>query len=846
MHKGKHSYISFDGTWLGDVKFTPVLFDNHIYNKLIDRKLLKMSSFEKHHFVGSCLLEEIKAAPSGGFIFPAIVDFIHAVREDLLPTYTFYSFEIFLDNYAGLNEKESLFIRGKIVGRYIPRSEYQAFFPIGLGGTFKGSHFSVAHFSPDVDTVIASFHGFLDAFAARIGDGIHYWQVPAGPPSENIEIDNLFFKALGRGVFDVCVNTAREISVNSMDLVSQRNMTTLKVTDRSIGIAHGRSDNSVVVTLENGDYYADWRAIDFDEVRLIINQFGMILKTFEKSLYMVAVQCLLKKASFHKNVTALLANAFAKFLDEKASDPYLLEKQRAFITKVLNLDKGLDATIGSFLSSTETFAELYSVMNGLDESSDIENVLKVVHEALSQYFEYLDTLDVAIAVKRKVLNIAPMTLSHLDSFETILEKMEGFSHLTVVHADINHQTPLGVIHAKDLKNSGLATVSIRDFSNGDEMDKPPYIDIISCIDHHKSELKTCKPARMIVSDAQSSNSIIARMNLEINRKYSTGGLSKEQINAQIEGIRGDLNDPVSMRIMQKLLSKKEVFSVRGMHYISIDKEFLDYYHFLFAILDDTDLLTKVTAYDVYVVCDLLNSMKSIQAKKEVEIVNFDNLDKDDASFAYNAARKLLQTHDLYSLYNANHDVKEKKLDEMLKKATSTLEKPFFQDTKILGKYAQIGQFKMFFSNHATFQRKRADIQKHWLRRCKVAASSNSDLSIFVFMVSTVDSAGDLFTGDVTKHAKINDEVWVTCLEDNRASLERMKRFLTSLMRSPKVYPQNLKVNLHGSCSSLKEALKKISKRISIKVTEKEKLSVAELFIESKSLKSRKTDIAPYL
>ena len=73
MNKGKESYISFDGTWLGDVVFTPILFDKNIYNKIESKELTKMSSFEKHRYVGSILLEEIKAAPDGAFIFPAII-----------------------------------------------------------------------------------------------------------------------------------------------------------------------------------------------------------------------------------------------------------------------------------------------------------------------------------------------------------------------------------------------------------------------------------------------------------------------------------------------------------------------------------------------------------------------------------------------------------------------------------------------------------------------------------------------------------------------------------------------------------------------------------------------------
>jgi predicted esterase YcpF (UPF0227 family) len=842
----KKTYISFDGEWLGEVVFTPQFFKKSIYNQLQNKSLQKMSSFEKHRFVGNILLEEIKASPAEAFIFPAIVDFITKVRASILPTYTFNSFEIFLDNYSNLSDKEALYLRGKVVGRFIPRSEYQAFFPIGMGGTFKGSHFSVAHFSPDVDTVIASFHGFLDAFAAKVGTGIHYWQVPSGPPAESIEIENLFFKALGKNVFDVCVKTSRNLFITSLDLVSQDNLVVKKLSDRSIGIEHQRMQNSVIVTTDKGEYYADWRAIDFDEVRMVINHFVMALRSFEKSLYLTAIEFLLKKVNFQDKASEIMDRKISTFFNKDSQNELSIQRQDLFLKEVLGHSAGISSSVKDFLSKTALFKDLYRHLQSIEKDTQVEKGLQLLHKAFEGYFTHLDTLEIAVAVKRKVLKISPVTVSHLDDYETVVEKMGTFSHLTVVHEEKDCLTPLGVIHAKDLKKESLATVSIRDFSNSDEMNKADYIDIISCIDHHKSELKTKSPSRMIVSDAQSSNSIIARMNMTINEKYCTGGYTPKDVSEQIKDLKGELEAPSGMRIMKRLLSKKEALMKKAMHFVSKDKVFLDYYHFLFAILDDTDLLTKVTAYDVYVVRDLLNKMKSLMLNREVEIVDFDNLDAESNEFAQNAAKKLLQTHDLYSLYNANYSKRELKIDEMLKKATSTMEEPFFQDTKVLSKHAQIGQCKLFSSNHATFMKKRSDIQKHWLKRCAGAASKNSDLSLFVFMVSTIDSAEDLFAGASVIGSDIKDEIWITCGDGDRSSFEKAKKFLFNLLKSPKVFPQKVDLHLYGKLADLKEATAKISGRINISTSVKGKIPIAELLVDLKSLKSRKSDIAPYL
>ena len=843
MSKGSKSYISFEGSWLGDVVFTPQLFKKSVYDKLKDKSLKTMSSFEKHRFVGAAILEEVQLASSGDFLLPAIVDFIESVRETLLSSYNFSSFELYLDNYASIAEKDMLLIRGKIVGRFVPRGEYQAFFPIGMKKNFKGSHFSVAHFSPDVDTVIASFHGFLDAFAAKVGTGVHYWKVPLGPPIGCIEIDNLFYKAFGESVFDVLATKSRDMSLISMDLVSQKNIIKKKLSDKSVGINQKRSEKSVIVTDDEGQYLADWRAVDYDEVRIVVNTFGLMLREFEKCVYMIAVEHLLNNTEMSKLMDKLLAKSLQSFFLSDSSDTLTAELMNLFIDKVLGLSDGLSASANDFLSSTPILKSALSALEGMKTKADVEKSLSVLHESFKDYFAYLDTFEVALAVKRLVLNIESKYLSHVDSYETIRQKMEGFSHLTVVHEENDRATPLGVIHDRDVKGKSLATASLRDFSNDDEMDRAKYIDVISCIDHHKSDIKTNQPSRVLISDAQSSNSMVARLNIEINQKYSTGGYTPKEVNEQIEALSQSFDTNDKMRLMKRLLSKKEALSNDSLYFISREKEFLDYYHFLFAILDDTDLLTKVTSYDVHIVCDLINTLKSLMVKKEVEVVNFDDLDSEDSNFAKNAARKLLASHDLYSLYNDNFIKKEVKVEEVLKKATTLHEVPFFQDTKIIGKYAQIGQFKLYASNHTTFHKRKAEIQKHWLKRCQEAAKEHAGLSVFIFMVSTLDSAEDLFSGAEQGEYQEKDEIWVSCLEDNRDAYEKARRFISNFLKSPRVFPQTLDMQLHGKLSDLQDAIGKISSRISVH-PHKGKKPLAELYVDLKSIKSRKSDIAP--
>ena len=73
------------------------------------------------------------------------------------------------------------------------------FFPLAWVKVYSGTHFITAHLSPDVDTMIASFWGWMDAFGARIGTGLHLWCLPGGPPDS--PFTSIFRDMFGSGLF---------------------------------------------------------------------------------------------------------------------------------------------------------------------------------------------------------------------------------------------------------------------------------------------------------------------------------------------------------------------------------------------------------------------------------------------------------------------------------------------------------------------------------------------------------------------------------------------------------------------------------------------------------------------
>src|SRR5690606_20255447 len=140
---------------------------------------------------------------------------------------------------------------------------------------------------------------------------------------------------------------------------------------------------------------------------------------------------------------------------------------------------------------------------------------------------------------------------------------------------------------------------------------------------HKSDLTTFSPPAASLSDAQSTNTLVAQKAFELN----------------------DAN------------RKKP-------NYIHPEREYIEYLHFLYGIIDDTDLLTKVSALDVQCVASLLNRLKSLANGKKQTIVKIDDLPR-NSTFPKKAAKIILQNEDMYSLYRKVFQFREKEVEKNL-------------------------------------------------------------------------------------------------------------------------------------------------------------------------------------
>ncbi|MCC6127847.1 MAG: hypothetical protein IT584_01420, partial [Chlamydiae bacterium] len=147
-----------------------------VFQRFAQEDFLTLPNHKKCEEVNRTLLGLIQQEPEPCFLLSSVLEFVERIdQEKILHHYTFNSFELWLNQSSGLKFEENFHIRAKIAGKRLERSDYQILFPIGMGKVYEGTHFVTAHRSPDLDTTVASFWGWLDAFAARVTDGLHVW-----------------------------------------------------------------------------------------------------------------------------------------------------------------------------------------------------------------------------------------------------------------------------------------------------------------------------------------------------------------------------------------------------------------------------------------------------------------------------------------------------------------------------------------------------------------------------------------------------------------------------------------------------------------------------------------------
>lgn len=851
---------------LGDVVVSKKIFSsqNSSFQEFQSKEFRALNEQERSECVSAILLEHLLGDNAPPFALPAVLDYIDRVnKEKVLEHYTFSHFELWLNQTSGLSKEDNYRVRARIVGKYVPRDTYQIFFPISSGKSYPGSHYVTAHGSPDLDTTVASFWGWVDAFGARVADGLHLWNVPGGPP-EQVEIALLFTHYFGPALFEHLAKNRPGLSVSGLDLLQQKGMIKKETTEASLTSQHARDGNAIVLVDDQGYFLGDWRAMDVEGVTQVIMLLNSCLRFFENNVYIKLVSLFSREKLSTKDLPAFTQGITGMALEDSPPAKMFTDRQKEYVDlylkKVLRVSKGLKSSFKEFAEelSIQDFKAFIDALESMDKSPlfdasgklvenrsqlfhFLEKMIKALEKGLESFTHEVDKLDVALSIKTEVFGHLPQAIGYRADIEEIRSKMGAYSYLTVTYSDQEGRVmPMGVIRAVDLHRPMLGTVTLRDFCNREETHIPSYLEVISIVDHHKGHFTTSTPSSIMISDAQSSNTLVAEMAFVINDAFSTGGMSAAEIEAQIKNEK-------NRRVLKRLLQKALVAEKKSVFYIVPEREYEEYLHFLYAILEDTDLLTKVSLRDVECVAMLLNRLKSLVMKQELEVIDFTDIPRDE-KFVKKAAARILQNEEMYSLYKKIYHAKEEAVEQHLVLGAQGLPSSVFADTKEQNGCCRVGQTKLFAKNFPGFFHHIKELRNRWVLSAKEAYKEKKEIDLHLHMISTIASAEDLFKGK-SESSSHQDELWIW-IPGSESSIEHLKSFLSDFGATPAVVQNNCEVEFLGDNAKeldqiFTESFPPFPRRI---LTGSHEMGppIAVLRFNPGSINSRKSMISPFL
>lgn len=864
---------------LGDVSITLQQFSRlqEELDALATPLFLQMTPRQKEEKIHGLLLKLIQAEPTPCFLLGAVNAFILSVHQrGWVESYVFSHFEFWLNHSSGLNAEENFLVRAKISGRWVPREAYQLLFPIGMGKFYAGSHYVTAHGSPDLDTTVASFWGWLDAFSARVSEGLHLWNVPGGAPESQIEVKILFPGLLGEGCFTHFAKTRTSLALSAMDLVTQEQVIR-KTGNETVFGRDNEKKEAVLFVDEQGYYLGDWRPLDEEAVREVAVLLHNCLRFFSSSIHKkftaLFSQDVLRAVDFSSSLMELFTWKLEEIETVREYTKSQQERLSNYLVRVFHLSKGISGTFQDFWDAMAriplpAFAFFYEQLKSLAISElfnkegllvenrsrifdALERIVTSLEEAIQGLRRYVEQLRVAFLVKAQLFAKGSESISYRADVEEIKRQISGLSYLTVTMPDdCQKEVAVGVLKASAVTRPFLGTVSLRDFCNRDETKIPSYFEVISVIDHHKTLLTTGSAPVAFIGDSQSANSLVAEMAFALHDGYSSTGVSLQDVLEQYkEEEKSDYSG--RFRILQKLLQKRSILERDLPYFVDPKREYIEYLHYLYAILDDTDLLSKVSYRDVLCVASLLNRMRSIVSKKEKEVICLDDLPQ-DRTFAEKAAKRILQNEEMYSLYRKVYAAKEEALLESLRLCVKGEQTSLFSDTKVQNGCNRVGQTKLFENTFPEYLTRAKEIRAFWYAEAKHYYEEHKDCDMHMHMMSTVPSAESVYLGNEGNYTH-KDELWIW-IPDKEQAVQHLKGFLSAFRNLSQIvsFAGEMEVEFLGENSRELEQIFIESflpiKRTKMSANQERKipLPIAVLRYKAGLLNSRKAMITPFL
>lgn len=862
-----------EASYLGDYLIPNISFPklDAIFEGFKEEEFLKRSSRKRFHRINQVLLQLILESQHEAFLLPAVIEFIGKVNQCaiLREHYHISQFEFWLNHFSELTDHENYEVRGKITGKFIPREEYQVFFPIGMGKIYNGTHFVSAHLSPDVDTMIASFWGWLDAFSARIGNSRHVWSLPGGPPDS--PITQIFADMFGQAVFDNVAHSSGSLTLSAIDLVTQKGVVKKSGTASLSALELSSNEKAVFLVDEKGHFLGDWHSADVEPIRKIVIRFKSCLRWFENNLHVKLISLFTKKDLHVDDLRPFLSSVFESSIYDCEPVKEFTDRQKKdlddFFLKVLGLQRGLHSTfaelnhaltklsayeLSKFQAELESLkdSELFDSAGYLREDRPaifhrLEKIIDQLDKTIHHIRDYVEQLDVALDIKRKVFGISSQFVTMRSDIEDIRIKMKKHEYLTVVVIEEEDKLfPVGVVWASAIQKQTLGTVTFRDFCNQEEIRMAPYLTPISVIDHHKSSLHTASPPLALIGDTQSCNVLIAEQVFNMNSRYGLGGVALQEIQNDLLELQKTPPSPSNMRLMQRLAQRQLAAATRQDYFVHPDRELFEYLCFLHAILDDTDLLNKVSKRDVECVVELINRYKSLTVQREVEIINLDGIPR-DKDFAKQSAKRILQHPEVYSLYRKIYERKEHEIERNLMECQHKHYASLFLDTKEQNGCCRVGQTKLFTRNHPLFLKNAQKLMEFWLAAAHETVQIHPEIDLHLHMVSTIPSADEVYTDKVGQYSHL-DQLWFWVPYTQKA-YDHLASFLTAFMTMHQINGNAYLEFFSDVNEDVQQIFIRNCPHLPIKqVHGKTSLPMVILHFTAGTLNSRKAMITPYL
>lgn len=652
-------------------------------------------------------------------------------------------YEFYLKHHSNLTVQEQRQVRQKIMGRKAPIEAAQTLFPIAAGGQLPGSIVVTAHMSPDLDTVVSSFNGWMDAFEMDVAESLHRWNVP-NDPREILEVKLLFLNQFGPHFFSILSDNRTALTLTALDLATTQGLKVHRLEDRTLDVSLDGSKHACCVVDEEGNFCGGWLAEDVEKVRLVIDGLNHCIRWIQNAFFQALVsqegntKNLLEKSLEELEPVLEFSPARRKFLD-------------AFLSKVLNIPKGISATVEDLMQILEKkhhfgFLEFLQTAqkHKKGEMEGLEKLFNLLSAAFKKMRAHVDTFSVALMVKEKVYQEPKMSVHPHTTIEEINLRIQDRSAVFVTRDNKIE----GVIYASRLRNPTQGFVALRDFSNPNEIGIPRYMEVASVLDHHKSDIKTLRVATIHTMDVQSSNVIGAKLAFDINKKLVTDGPSEKDLDEMLVIGAKNASDKKHLRILERVLEERIARSM-SLGWCDSKREASDYQMFLYAILDDTDLLAKKTALDHEIVVELVNRLVSLEQNKITEVID------------PTSSKPLIQNPELYRFYKTVYSLKEEDVENRLKSLK------IFNDTKKQGQ-ALVSQLKVYPNNIPSLHKTYNSIAKTWYEY-------ETEQSLKILMLTTVEGAEDLFKG-VKPKQQHKDEILVSA-SDTDEGMTQMSYFL---------------------------------------------------------------------